>query len=186
MIKILLFSLIAFVSCRNLGMVREFNFTFFYNELIFYHNLLREIHSVDNITKDKDLENLAQISVDKCKTAGKLVNSDILYNGQKVGQHLFVSGGQPQRAGTIVHNWYKEFLNYDFNKGQPKINDLEVGHFTQIVWKATTKIGCAFAEGNWNDIYPSYYFSCIYFPKGNIPGEYAENVFKYKKITREK
>ena len=178
MSKILLFSLIALVSCNNLRKLKEFNFTAFYDELFFFHNVVREKHSADKLSKDKDLENLAQISVDKCKTAGKLINSDILYNGQKVGQHLFVSGGEPQRGGDFVYIWHKEMQNYDFEKGQSKRDGIEVGHFTQLVWKATTKIGCAFAEGTWNEISPSYYFSCIYFPKGNIPGEYPENVLK--------
>ncbi|WP_162854535.1 CAP domain-containing protein [Sphingobium estronivorans] len=38
----------------------------------------------------------------------------------------------------------------------------DVGHYTQIIWRGTRKVGCALAEG------PSYdYLVCRYFPAGN-------------------
>jgi len=44
------------------------------------------------------------------------------------------------------------------------------GHFTQVVWAATTHVGAArSADGT--------YVAANYFPAGNIIGEHPENVF---------
>ncbi|WP_375393434.1 CAP domain-containing protein [uncultured Sphingomonas sp.] len=41
----------------------------------------------------------------------------------------------------------------------------DVGHYTQIVWRATTEIGCALASNATDD-----YLVCRYSPPGNIAG----------------
>ncbi|KLJ09458.1 hypothetical protein EMPG_15120 [Blastomyces silverae] len=47
------------------------------------------------------------------------------------------------------------------------------GHFTQIVWKSTTVVGCATVKCSnhlrWNTV-------CNYGPPGNFGGRYAQNV----------
>ena len=42
------------------------------------------------------------------------------------------------------------------------------GHFTQMVWKTTTEIGCA--VGKRKDI-PGYIVVCRYNPPGNVIGQ---------------
>ena len=44
----------------------------------------------------------------------------------------------------------------------------DVGHFTQIVWRATREVGCAEASNRTDD-----YVVCRYLPAGNIVGEVA-------------
>jgi len=41
-----------------------------------------------------------------------------------------------------------------------------VGHYTQMIWKNTSQIGCALARTNSWDI-----LVCRYSPKGNMIGE---------------
>ena len=41
-----------------------------------------------------------------------------------------------------------------------------VGHYTQMVWRTTTHVGCAVARGARED-----YFVCRYTPPGNVDGE---------------
>lgn len=41
-----------------------------------------------------------------------------------------------------------------------------VGHYTAMVWRTTTEIGCGRATDNVND-----YFVCIYEPQGNVVGQ---------------
>jgi hypothetical protein len=45
---------------------------------------------------------------------------------------------------------------------------MDVGHYSQIVWKTTTKVGCGFAESNGSDV-----LVCDYAPPGNVMGERA-------------
>lgn len=42
----------------------------------------------------------------------------------------------------------------------------DVGHYTQIIWRSTRKVGCALAEGESYD-----YLVCRYFPAGNQFGK---------------
>jgi len=44
----------------------------------------------------------------------------------------------------------------------------DVGHYTQIVWRATREVGCAEAHNRRDD-----YVVCRYLPAGNIAGEVA-------------
>ena len=43
-----------------------------------------------------------------------------------------------------------------------------VGHYTQMVWKGTTEVGCGVASGGGNE-----YLVCQYSPQGNVAGEKA-------------
>ena len=73
----------------------------------------------------------------------------------------------------------KELKKGKNNKGN-KINDKkqgwssETGGFTQMIWKATKKIGCASALVKGQD---KSYAVCVYYPAGNWEGEFEENVF---------
>jgi hypothetical protein len=60
----------------------------------------------------------------------------------------------------VVDAWYNEVNSYHFNK--PGWSIL-AGHFTAMVWKDTTKIGCAVNKKcTWET------FICQYSPPGNV------------------
>lgn len=44
---------------------------------------------------------------------------------------------------------------------------MATGHFTQLVWVASTSVGCAFIECNTRDT-PGMYLMCEYNPTGNV------------------
>eukprot|EP00795_Rhopilema_esculentum_P007618 gene7618-13430_t len=48
----------------------------------------------------------------------------------------------PPSAKGVVNHWYKEVKNYDFAKGESVSPSAPIKHFTNIVWKKTTEIGC--------------------------------------------
>ena len=69
-------------------------------------------------------------------------------------------------TGEAVDMWYNEVDDpgYDFsNPGW----DYGTGHFTQVVWKGTTEVGCGVANG---------WVCCRYYPPGNYMGQFPENV----------
>ncbi|HEY3804567.1 MAG TPA: CAP domain-containing protein [Kofleriaceae bacterium] len=70
-------------------------------------------------------------------------------------------------AGTVDY-WYDEIKSYRFPDGG---FSMRTGHFTQLVWKSTTQVGCGHAQCNGLDVWV-----CEYDPPGNVDGEYRTNV----------
>ena len=64
--------------------------------------------------------------------------------------------------------WYDEIAQYRFPDGG---FSMETGHFTQVVWRGTTQVGCGHSQCKGNDIWV-----CNYDPAGNWDGQYRENV----------
>lgn len=72
----------------------------------------------------------------------------------------------------VTRAWYLEIFDYNFLTGQ-SFTGKEVGHFTQLVWRTTTEIGCA--ATNCPNL-PGVLYVCDYSPPGNYIGEYVKNV----------
>lgn len=71
----------------------------------------------------------------------------------------------------IVQAWYDERLDYDYVTGKAKVKFAPILHFTQIVWKASTKLGMATAVANNRLVAVARYE-----PAGNIGGQFQANV----------
>mmetsp|Transcript_10200 Transcript_10200/g.19306 ORF Transcript_10200/g.19306 Transcript_10200/m.19306 type:complete len:123 (-) Transcript_10200:21-389(-) len=69
-----------------------------------------------------------------------------------------------------TQKWYSEIKNFDYLKPEGPHKGV-TGHFTQVVWKATTHVGMAV----WCRAGKT--FVCAnYLPQGNYRGRRAENV----------
>ncbi|EFJ45208.1 hypothetical protein VOLCADRAFT_94361 [Volvox carteri f. nagariensis] len=74
-------------------------------------------------------------------------------------------------AKSAIDAYYSEGAGYAYGVSQPA-DWYSVGHFTQVVWRSTTDLGCAVATCNGGQ----QFHVCRYYPPGNYVGEYAENV----------
>ena len=84
-----------------------------------------------------------------------------------------ISGGSIENSIT---EWWKE--GKFFNQDKPSVNCSDkcktelhsdgLGHFTQLVWKDSNKIGCAYKEKNHGNGKVSGLWCCNYLPAGNI------------------
>ena len=175
--KVIAILLLAIISCNNLRNLADFDFNTFYNQLVNRHNILRQRHGSGKLEKLEDIANLAQTTANNCKKHECLYHSGTSYNNEWMGQNLYLKGGAAPTGNEVANSWYSENKSYDYIKEEGK-NGALVGHFTQLVWKASKKIGCAVAIGPWNGNDPSYYVCCNYFPGGNIQGKYKTNVLK--------
>lgn len=79
--------------------------------------------------------------------------------------------GLPRSAGReAVESWYSEISEYHWDGGEPDIDI--TGHFTQLIWKETTHMGCAQARGATHKILVVANYS----PPGNVIGKFASCV----------
>jgi len=126
------------------------------------HNNHRTLHSVTAVTWSETVAASAQDYADTCPS----VHSGSIY-GENLAWATYDMG-----VNSVVQMWYDEEPDYDYNI---PVFIPDTGHFTQVVWKATTEIGCAFATGCGNG--SPYVWVCQYNPPGNYIGQFAENVF---------
>lgn len=69
-----------------------------------------------------------------------------------------------------VRRWYDEMKKYNYD--DPKYCT-ETGHFTALVWKASTELGCARTYSTKTKM---VYVSCLFREPPNMEGEFRENV----------
>lgn len=142
----------------------------FREELLNRHNYYRAKHQVGNLERDAKLEEIAQQAADTMAREDNWYFTEQKYNGDDVQQNLIAFSGKVN-GESIVDSWYKGSVNYDFTK---QGWSSETGGFTQMIWKATKKIGCASSLVQNQD---KSYAVCIYYPAGNWEDEFEENVF---------
>lgn len=85
-----------------------------------------------------------------------------------VGENLWMGTRGAFSVETMVGNWASEqrlFSSGVFPAVSRSGNWADVGHYTQMIWPTTTRVGCALATNASTD-----YLVCRYSPAGNIDG----------------
>lgn len=120
----------------------------------------------------EELAALAQKWADNCVFAH---NSQELWaagHGQNITAHGGSSGQTTDaalvvRAKETVQGWASEASAYTY--GPISISDstfMQTGHYTQIVWRNTTKVGCGYESCPLFQLWV-----CEYEPAGNVPNQ---------------
>jgi pathogenesis-related protein 1 len=101
----------------------------------------------------------------------------------ETGENLATEGGTGYAVGEYepnhakpVDDWVAEVKDYDMVKKAPKPRAGMTGHFTQVVWKATTRVGCGFVLVYLPGDKFVAVWVCNYHPAGNYDGEHGKNV----------
>jgi uncharacterized protein YkwD len=141
------------------------------------HNQYRAAAGVAPLVWDDQLAADAQVWVDALvERGGTLAHSNPAdpndpATGSAKGEGENLAGGQS--AATAPAQWYEEKPLFEAATNKSGFNDTNAdwvnwGHYTQMMWSATTKIGCGTAPG------PRYQItSCRYSPPGNFDGQLA-------------
>ena len=147
----------------------------FAEDCVSSHNAVRGLHqSTSSVTWDDELAQQAQLYLDSKVDQGEVPHS-CPTAGQSCGygENIFTIGGMdsttPIPCAFAAFYWYRESVwsSYDYARALDQQSGT-VGHFTQMVWRDTSTIGCARATHN-ND----WYILCQYQEPGNVVGSDA-------------
>ena len=83
----------------------------------------------------------------------------------KAGENLFKGTSGYYDAKDVVDAWGNEKADYNYKRNTCKAGKM-CGHYTQIVWNTTSKVGCAKIQCDGYDLWV-----CNYDPPGNWVGE---------------
>lgn len=86
---------------------------------------------------------------------------------KKYGENLFWGESSSISPAEAVQAWIAQKKFYDYNTNSCD-SDEPCGVYTQVVWKTSTKLGCAEVTCDKGNI---VLVVCNYFPRGNIVGE---------------
>jgi glioma pathogenesis-related protein 2 len=149
------------------------------SDMLTFHNYYRARHSASPLTISQRLNIIAQSYAEHLASTSKFEHSGNLFQNDILGENLYMQwiskGHVPVSASAAVKSWYEEIDLYDFKR--PNYSE-ETGHFTQMVWKSTIKMGMGVAvSADGREVY----FVTNYYPAGNIVnhGYFETNVLSH-------
>ncbi|XP_066451483.1 serotriflin-like [Eleutherodactylus coqui] len=86
------------------------------------------------------------------------------------GENLFMSSYRANWTEVLMA-FFNEYKDYDYTNNTAKTPNAMIGHYTQLVWYISSKIGCAVAKCLDHPKY-KYFYVCHQCPMGNIIGEW--------------
>ncbi|KAL1289412.1 hypothetical protein HN51_057623 [Arachis hypogaea] len=125
------------------------------------HNAARSEVGVPNLSWDDTVAAYAQNYANQRKGDCQLVHSDGQY-----GENI--AGGSGDFSGTVaVKLWVDEKQYYDYDSNSCASGQV-CGHYTQVIWRDSIRLGCAKVTCNNN---AGTFIICSYDPAGNIIGQ---------------
>ncbi|KAF7589500.1 hypothetical protein BBP40_004207 [Aspergillus hancockii] len=149
--------------------------------VLYNHNVHRSNHSASSLEWSSTLEASAQALAAKC-----VYQHDTTIDGGGYGQNIGYGVSSGKIGEMITNLMYNDEMGYFealYGQASPDMSNFDAwGHFSQIVWKGTTHVGCATVTcnslGNVDSSVALPFTVCNYSPAGNYAGEYATNVLK--------
>ncbi|CAG5036509.1 unnamed protein product [Parnassius apollo] len=141
----------------------------FEEEFLRAHNEYRRRHGVPPLELNKKLCKYAEEWAKILAKNGQMEHRDQNEYGENIyyawspDPNFKVSGRVP------VDKWYNEINLHVFGR-EP--NDLQSGHFSQVIWEDSRELGVGVAKSKNGQVY----VVANYFPPGNIMGRFSEKV----------
>ncbi|KAG9780827.1 hypothetical protein KCU88_g3629, partial [Aureobasidium melanogenum] len=143
------------------------------NAILIHHNIHRTNHSASALTWSPAMAETARVIAQTC-----VYEHVTNINGGGYGQSIGAGyPATPLGMGNFVTEglYNSEVNNYVSYGSEPDTSKLnQWGHFTQIVWKSTTSVGCYTADctatglQNVGSGVPPYFTVCNYSPPGML------------------
>jgi len=137
--------------------------------LLAAHNQARAEVGVPPLVWDPKLAASAAEWAAYISATGALIHSADLDTDDAQGENLWGGTRGAYTPEEMVGLWLTERTRFKagrFPDNSVTGNLADVSHYTQIVWRRTTRLGCALAEAESDD-----FLVCRYFVAGNVMGE---------------
>uniref|UniRef100_A0A7C8ZM03 SCP domain-containing protein n=1 Tax=Opuntia streptacantha TaxID=393608 RepID=A0A7C8ZM03_OPUST len=134
-------------------------------EFLLQHNLVRAKKFELPLVWDKDLEKYARWWASE-RSADCALQHSFPEGGFELGECIFWGSGSQWTPSDAVKAWADEEKYYDYDSNTCAEGQM-CGHYTQIVWSTTRKLGCARVVCQDGDVF----MTCNYDPPGNVIGE---------------
>lgn len=131
-------------------------------------NFYRREHNASTITWNNTLSTFASSYLNSmgAESLDSGSECDFSHSGGPYGENLALGCNE---VTGCVELWGDEREQYDYN--DPGFSE-ETGHFSQLVWKNTTTVGCGSRLCGTR----GWYLVCEYWPRGNVIGQFGEQV----------
>jgi len=140
-------------------------------EVLRAHNEYRCMHDAPQLSWSLELEAHAKqwvVKGHRQRSPGwELQNVGSWYRiGENAGWGVTDAGGMKSPSGQVIA-WYDQIQYTDRRSGKVDNFRYELSQYTQLVWRSTTHVGCAWLHD---------FFVCHYGPTGNVDGQYSYQV----------
>ncbi|WOL19723.1 hypothetical protein Cni_G28525 [Canna indica] len=134
-------------------------------QFLYAHNLVRAAHLELPLAWDPTLESYAGWWASQRRADCRLEHS--FPEGRfDLGENIFWGSGSGWGPLDAVQDWAGEERDYSYAANTCAPGRV-CGHYTQIVWKDTRRVGCARVVCDDGDVF----MTCNYYPPGNYVGE---------------
>ena len=140
----------------------------FQTAALYAHNVERRRVGVPDLAWSPELAAEALAWARENARTGRMEHA----NQRTHGENLWMNTIDRRTVGSMIGGWSIERDIYIIGAKHPNVSVTghwkDVGHYTQMVWESTTKVGCAVARGAQKD-----FLVCRYDPIGNWRGQMA-------------
>ncbi|CAG0901450.1 unnamed protein product [Darwinula stevensoni] len=135
------------------------------------HNYYRKKHGAPALTMDREICQYSQDWAEQLAHWNRLEHRGNVgrKDGKQYGENCYMSMGKANvSAEEVVDAWYDEvcYHNYSWNSFV-----YQTGHFTQVVWTETKRVGIGKARNG-----PNWFVVSSYDPPGNYQGRFTRCV----------
>jgi len=130
--------------------------------ILIEHNKERKLLNIPNLTWNEEIASYAE---EWALQLAEEDNSIHHRSGDNYGENISWISSMPDDISEGVAMWNEEKVYFKY---KPIGNDwAKSGHYTQVIWKNTTQVGCGCAVSQSG----AFFFVCNYDPPGNYIGQ---------------
>jgi uncharacterized protein YkwD len=138
-------------------------------KILSLHNLIRQEYRLPALTWDQTIQKQAQKWADTMAKTGNFAHSSSKSRNGWWENIYMISGKNLNTNGSessALMYWINESMNYNYSENSCASGQV-CGHFTQVIWSTTRRIGCAKStRKKWT--LTTLYIVCQYDPAGNV------------------